>query len=96
MYIYIGMYLNEAVMEEHADEASADAGVVEDGGADDVLDDFLGVRALGVVVTDLEPARSRVGWPVSCLARRRHRRHEHREGDDDHGGSELITTTHGN
>jgi len=68
------MYLDEAVVEEHANEAGADAGVLPDGGTDDTLDDGLGGRALVVVVPHLEPARSRTRRTVvtsSCLACRR-------------------------
>jgi hypothetical protein len=62
------MYLDEAVVEEHADEAGADAGVPPDGGSDDALDDGLGGRTLVVVVPHLEPARSRTRRTVvtSC------------------------------
>ncbi|WVZ57069.1 hypothetical protein U9M48_007505 [Paspalum notatum var. saurae] len=47
--------LDEAVVEEHADEACADAGVETDGVPDDASDDGLGGRALAAVVPHLEP-----------------------------------------
>jgi len=65
------MYLDEAVVEEHANEAGADAGVLLDGGSDHALDDGLGGRALVVVVPHLEPARSGTRRTVvtsCCLA----------------------------
>jgi hypothetical protein len=81
--MYVRTYLDEAVVEEHADEAGADAGVAVEGGGDDALDDGLGVRALVVVVADLEAAGGRAWRCVEAGARSfypgcRHRRHEHR------------------
>ena len=74
-------YLDEAVVEEHADEPGADAGVPADGVSDDALDDGLGLRAPVVVVPDLEPAGgSRAGRSV--VASRCHDQQRARE----HGG----------
>jgi hypothetical protein len=49
-------YLDETVVEEHADHGGAIAGVLGDGLLDDVLDDGLRLGALVVVVADLR-------WP---------------------------------
>ena len=61
-------YLDEAVVEGHADEAGAEAGVDVDGVPDGLPDDFLGVRARPLVEVEPQPCprRSRrwrsLGW----------------------------------
>jgi hypothetical protein len=55
MLLVITTCLDEAVVEGHADEAGANAGVLADGPADDGADDELRLGAAAAVVTEPEP-----------------------------------------